>query len=80
MRTRRARCRTFQADTSTSPALVHALLAAGEQVATYSFDGVWFDIGTPADYDGAVAHMSSDGSTLLRGLTPTAVYPRPQGS
>jgi NDP-mannose synthase len=62
------------------PALVHALLAAGEQVATYSFDGVWYDIGTPADYDGAVAHMTSDGSTLLRGLTPTAVYPRPQAS
>jgi NDP-sugar pyrophosphorylase family protein len=62
------------------PSLVHALLDAGEQVATYSFDGIWFDIGTPADFDGAVAHINSDGSTLLRGLTPTAVYPRPEPS
>ena len=62
------------------PALVHALLAAGEHVATFRFDGVWFDIGTPTDYDGAFAHMEEDGSTLLRGLTPTAVYPRPQSS
>ncbi|MGH3994067.1 MAG: nucleotidyltransferase family protein [Pseudonocardiaceae bacterium] len=60
------------------PTLVKALLDAGEKVSTYRFEGTWFDIGTPADYDGAVARMDQDGATLLRDLTPTAVYPRPQ--
>ena len=60
------------------PTLVKALLAAGEKISTYPFEGTWFDIGTPADYDGAVARFDEDGSTLLRDLTPTPLYPRPQ--
>jgi NDP-sugar pyrophosphorylase family protein len=60
------------------PHLVKALLDAGERVSTYPFAGTWFDIGTPADYDGAVATLEADDSMLLRDVTPTAVYPRPQ--
>ena len=54
------------------PDLVKALLAAGEKVATYHFDGTWFDIGTASDYDGAVASMERDNSSLTRDLTPPA--------
>jgi len=35
------------------PDLVHALLAAGRKVMTYNFDGPWFDIGTPDEYERA---------------------------
>jgi NDP-sugar pyrophosphorylase family protein len=37
------------------PDLVHALLAAGEPVGAYKYDGVWFDIGRKEDYEQAVA-------------------------
>lgn len=37
------------------PDLVHALLAAGEPVGAYEYDGVWFDIGRREDYEQAVA-------------------------
>jgi NDP-sugar pyrophosphorylase family protein len=37
------------------PDLVLALLDAGERVASYRFDGQWFDIGTQAEYERAVA-------------------------
>jgi NDP-mannose synthase len=36
------------------PDLVHALLAAGEPVGAYPYDGLWFDIGRPQDYEQAV--------------------------
>jgi NDP-mannose synthase len=36
------------------PDLVQALLAAGEQVGAYRFDGLWFDIGRKEDYERAV--------------------------
>ena len=36
------------------PDLVQALLAAGEQVGAYRFDGIWFDIGRKEDYVQAV--------------------------
>ena len=36
------------------PDLVHALLANGEQVGAYMYDGLWFDIGRHEDYERAV--------------------------
>lgn len=36
------------------PDLVLALLEAGEHVATYHYDGPWFDIGTPDEHEKAV--------------------------
>jgi len=36
------------------PDLVLALLAAGEEVASYHFDGDWYDIGTPGEHERAV--------------------------
>jgi NDP-mannose synthase len=36
------------------PDLIKALLAAGEQVGAYRFDGLWFDIGRKEDYERAV--------------------------
>ncbi len=35
------------------PDLVHALLGADRKVMTYNFDGPWFDIGTPDEYERA---------------------------
>jgi NDP-sugar pyrophosphorylase family protein len=32
------------------PDLVQALLRAGERVGAYVYDGMWFDIGRPDDY------------------------------
>jgi NDP-sugar pyrophosphorylase family protein len=37
------------------PELVNALLAAGEPVGAYPYDGMWFDIGRRDDYERAVA-------------------------
>jgi NDP-sugar pyrophosphorylase family protein len=37
------------------PDLVLALLAASERVASYHYDGAWFDIGTPLEHEAAVA-------------------------
>jgi len=36
------------------PDLVHALLDAGEAVAAYPYDGLWFDIGRRDDYERAI--------------------------
>ena len=36
------------------PDLVKALLRAGEPVGAYEYDGLWFDIGRPQDYQQAV--------------------------
>jgi mannose-1-phosphate guanylyltransferase len=37
------------------PELVQALLAAGQQVGAYRYDGLWFDIGRRDDYEEAVS-------------------------
>jgi NDP-mannose synthase len=42
------------------PDLVLALLAAGERVNTYRFEGDWFDIGTPDEHERATASYSED--------------------
>jgi NDP-mannose synthase len=47
------------------PDVVKALLAAGETVRTYPFDGTWFDIGTPGDHERAVAFLESEPGRFL---------------
>lgn len=47
------------------PDLVKALLAAGERVALYPFDGTWFDIGTPSDHQAALAAVDADLTAFL---------------
>jgi NDP-mannose synthase len=42
------------------PDLVHALLAAGEAVGVYDYDGMWFDIGRADDYEQAVGAWLAD--------------------
>ena len=44
------------------PELVLALIAAGEKVASYHFEGPWFDIGTPAEHERAVLAYTEDPS------------------
>lgn len=46
------------------PDLVLALLAAGRPVATYPFDGPWFDIGTREEHERAVEAFTQDASTF----------------
>jgi NDP-mannose synthase len=41
------------------PDLVKKLIAAGERVALYPFEGVWFDIGTVAEYERALAQIEA---------------------
>jgi len=43
------------------PDLVHALLANGELVGAYMYDGLWFDIGRQEDYERAVEAWSENG-------------------
>jgi NDP-mannose synthase len=50
------------------PDLVKALLAAGETVRSYRFEGTWLDIGTPSDYELAVTQMDDNGAAVLRDL------------
>jgi len=47
------------------PDLVQALLAAGEPVGVYSYDGLWFDIGRQDDYEAAVTAWADAESTQL---------------
>ena len=50
------------------PDLVHAVLACGEDIGAYRFDGFWLDIGRPEDYDAAGALWAEAvGSTLIEG-------------
>ncbi len=42
------------------PDLVLKLIAAGERVVRYPFDGEWFDIGTPAEHERADQAFNSD--------------------
>jgi NDP-sugar pyrophosphorylase family protein len=44
------------------PELVQALLAGGEQVGAYPFDGLWFDIGRHEDYERALQAWSGQGT------------------
>jgi NDP-mannose synthase len=48
------------------PDLVHALLAAGEPVGAYPYDGYWLDIGRHDDYETAIAEFDK----LLPDLLP----------
>jgi NDP-mannose synthase len=48
------------------PDLVHALLAAGEPVGAYPYDGYWLDIGRHDDYETAIAEFDE----LLPDLLP----------
>jgi NDP-mannose synthase len=48
------------------PDLVQALLAAGEQVGSYVYEGAWFDIGRHDDYElavGAWAEITANGAS-----------------
>lgn len=47
------------------PDLVLRLIAAGETVLGYRFDGTWFDIGRPDDYAAAVEHFETRRDELL---------------
>jgi NDP-mannose synthase len=49
------------------PELVLALLAAGETVTKYSFDGPWYDIGTPHEHERAVAAFEANPSLFDSG-------------
>ena len=40
------------------PDLVLRALAAGERVGSYSYDGLWLDIGRHEDYERAIAEFS----------------------
>ena len=42
------------------PELVLALVAAGKEVRTYHFDGLWYDIGTAAEHERAVLAFEQD--------------------
>jgi NDP-mannose synthase len=44
------------------PELVQALLASGERVGAFEYDGLWFDIGRREDYERAVAEWDADDS------------------
>ena len=41
------------------PDLVHLLMGAGEKVAAYRTDAEWYDIGTFAEYERAVADVEA---------------------
>lgn len=47
------------------PDLISKLVACGEQVATYPFEGIWLDIGRPDDYQQAVAEFELHSSEFL---------------
>ncbi len=44
------------------PDVVLRLIAAGRPVGAYPFEGAWFDIGTPAEYDRAVTFLTENAS------------------
>ena len=46
------------------PDLVLALVAAGERVQTYHFEGAWYDIGTPGEHELAVDAYMTDPETF----------------
>lgn len=58
----------LQADTYCDfPDLIKRLLAAGERVASYPFDGYWLDMGRPDDYATAIDEFESRRAEFLPG-------------
>ena len=51
---------------STSPTSCSRCSQAGERVATYHFDGTWFDIGTTDEHERAVAAFEADPGRFAR--------------
>jgi NDP-mannose synthase len=49
------------------PDLVLALLDAGEPVGSFPYDGLWFDIGRPDDYERAATAWEKDRLQFLQG-------------
>jgi NDP-sugar pyrophosphorylase family protein len=47
------------------PDLVKSLIAAGEKVVSYPFDGYWLDIGRPDDYATAIEEFESRRALFL---------------
>ncbi len=47
------------------PDLVLKLIAAGERVAAYPFNGIWLDIGRPDDYERALAEFAAHRAEFL---------------
>ena len=50
------------------PTLVAELLAAGEAVHAYHFDGYWYDIGTIGDHEAATAELAANPHRYLSDL------------
>ena len=55
-----------QAKRYDAPDLMNELLANGEKVGAYLFDGYWLDIGLPRDYEKALNEFSSMRKELLK--------------
>jgi NDP-mannose synthase len=53
------------------PELVQTLLSRGDRVGAYVYDGLWFDIGRPADHREAVNTWLNDDAGTLREPTTT---------
>ena len=49
------------------PDLMKRLVAGGEEVSCYNYDGYWLDIGRPDDYEQAVADFEERADELLPG-------------
>ena len=47
------------------PMLIHSLLASGDPVRSVHFDGIWLDIGRPADYEEAQRTFAELGGRIL---------------
>jgi NDP-sugar pyrophosphorylase family protein len=52
------------------PMLIHTLLARGEPVRSYPFNGIWLDIGRAADYEEAQKTFASLREKILPGGPP----------
>ena len=59
------------------PDLVQALLAAREPVGAYKYDGMWFDIGRPQDYEQAVAAWLDGNEAVVRAQSRDALAASP---
>ena len=67
------------------PDLVLALIAAGERVCKYRFDGAWFDIGTAGQLELATSAFEADPRVFEPALrtaasTPVSAETRPTSS
>jgi len=47
------------------PQLITRLIEKKEHIKVYEFEGLWFDIGTPSDYEEAVQTFNKDNSRFL---------------